>query len=313
MALLDAVNKWIAAGCVCIPVHNDGSKKPLVTWSAYTHAAPRQRTVERWFSEDAGERGVAVICGAVSGNLEVLDFDDRQIAEEFEVLCLSLGLYVLAECPKVETPSGGCHIYLRCTTPVQGNTKLAMRRDIAAQPETVIETRGERGYVLAPPTVTPSGRYRFLRGRPHTIPLVSVAVLRRLHWAAGYFDEELCPREDHSTPGIHTGLEDVHRLRTGPRPGDSVTAQDAISALLRHGWKPAGQRGTNVLLRRPGKRDGHSATWNGRYFYVFSSNAHPFAPQTAYTAFAVVTMLDHNGDYRAASRAIRHQRRASET
>jgi hypothetical protein len=37
---------------------------------------------------------------------------------------------------------------------------------------------------------------------------------------------------------------------------------------------------------------------------VFSSNAWPFEPQTAYSKFAAYALLEHHGDFRAAARLL---------
>ena len=68
------------------------------------------------------------------------------------------------------------------------------------------------------------------------------------------------------------------------------------------------QAGAESYWRRPGKRRGHSATFNyhhTRYFYVFTGNAPPFDPDRAYSPFAVYALLECNGDYRAAASALR--------
>src|SRR5262249_42289775 len=39
-------------------------------------------------------------------------------------------------------------------------------------------------------------------------------------------------------------------------------------------------------------------------FYVFSTNAYPFEHETSYSKFAAYALLNHNGDYKAAARAI---------
>ena len=70
------------------------------------------------------------------------------------------------------------------------------------------------------------------------------------------------------------------------------------------------QKAGHLLLRRPGKSAGHSATFG----YVgpgvlnnFSSNAHPFAKDHGYGPFAIYTLLCHGGDYHAAAKALYSQ------
>jgi hypothetical protein len=92
----------------------------------------------------------------------------------------------------------------------------------------------------------------------------------------------------------------------GGRPGDDFNQRgDLASALEGHGWQRIGESGGNQLWRRPGKATGnHSATFDGRTFYVFSSAAPPFEANTGYSPFAVYAMLEHDGDYAAASACL---------
>jgi hypothetical protein len=62
-----------------------------------------------------------------------------------------------------------------------------------------------------------------------------------------------------------------------------------------------------VCPRRPGKiGPGISTTHYAvrHLLYVFSTNATPFEPDTAYTPFAVYAWLMHGGDFTAAARAL---------
>lgn len=101
-------------------------------------------------------------------------------------------------------------------------------------------------------------------------------------------------------------------MRTAPinpdnaRPGDLYAqTADVPELLLSHGWQMVGGPSNNQQWRRPGKTDGnHSATWNGEVFYVFSSSAPPFEPNTGYGAFGVYAALEHGGDHSAAAKAL---------
>lgn len=69
-------------------------------------------------------------------------------------------------------------------------------------------------------------------------------------------------------------------------------ASDATVVLLvEEGWTVVGAFEDNVRLRRPGQDTGHQATWNGKVFYNFSSNAEPFEPDTAYNAAQAFDLL----------------------
>lgn len=96
------------------------------------------------------------------------------------------------------------------------------------------------------------------------------------------------------------------------RPGDDLNERgEWRSILLPHGWEWVFQHGGTWHLRRPGKREGTSATIGhstdgAERLYVFTSSTE-FEPNVPYTKFAAYTLLEHHGDYAAASRALRAQ------
>ena len=72
------------------------------------------------------------------------------------------------------------------------------------------------------------------------------------------------------------------------------------SILEYNGWKEL----TNNKWRRPGKKDGISATLGvvaPNVFFVFTSNAYPFEEMKAYLPFQVLALLKFNGDFKAAA------------
>ena len=112
------------------------------------------------------------------------------------------------------------------------------------------------------------------------------------------------------------------RARTGPamssseakgdRPGDEFNRRGDWSAILTgHGWTVDHTSGGVTYWTRPGKGRGTSATTgkcktegSGDLLYVFSSNAYPFEAEAAYSKFAALTFLNHNGDFSAAASAV---------
>jgi len=92
----------------------------------------------------------------------------------------------------------------------------------------------------------------------------------------------------------------------GGRPGDDYNRRGEIATVLEaHGWQRVGEANANQFWRRPGKATGnHSATFDGHTFYVFSSAAPPFEPNQGYSPFAVYAILEHSGDFTAASAAL---------
>lgn len=97
----------------------------------------------------------------------------------------------------------------------------------------------------------------------------------------------------------------------GERPGDRFTRETDWSEIL-HGWKLLSTRGQTRKWQRPEgtkpkETPGCSATTGGGgydVFYVFSSNAPPFEPNTSYTKFRAYSLIEHGGDDSAAASAL---------
>ena len=62
-----------------------------------------------------------------------------------------------------------------------------------------------------------------------------------------------------------------------------------------------------VYLRKPGKNKGHQATLHAvapNIFWCFSTSAAPFEVKKPYSPFQVYGLLEHNGDFTAAAKAL---------
>ncbi|MBD3418468.1 hypothetical protein GF412_05830, partial [Candidatus Micrarchaeota archaeon] len=184
-AVLTAARAYVAAGLSVLPI-TPGSKRPdarrlpLVcadgddraqpSWTPYTSRLATDDELVRWFG-GAQPAGVGIIGGAVSGGLVVLDLESADAFQRWRSNAeLLLDPALLAALPIVQTGKG-FHIYLRTAAP-GGNRKLAMQ-----QRQTIAETRGEGGYVLAPPTVHPDTHqpYALIQGTLTTIPVLDAA------------------------------------------------------------------------------------------------------------------------------------------
>jgi hypothetical protein len=147
MSILQIATEYISAGLSVIPIRADGSKAPaLATWKPYQSRLATSDELRDWFA--AVDVGIAIIAGAVSGNLEVLDFDDGSLLcgclEEADARAPG----IVERLVIVATPSEGWHCFYR-SAQIEGNLKLAQHQG-EQRVETDIETRGEGGYVLAP-------------------------------------------------------------------------------------------------------------------------------------------------------------------
>lgn len=304
-----------AAGCCVLPPKQDGSKQPdAVSWTRYQRTRSTREEIERWYA-DGHRTGLGIVCGTVSGNLELFEFDDPEIHTQFLAVAEEAGLGHLVDRVATgwsdATPSGGIHWYYRLLDAKPRTTALARRpgTDAAGRPRPLplIETKGEGGYVIAAPShgsVHPSGRpYRRLAGGPTTIATITAAERDALWSLARRFDEvpkpELAPTRSSRSSG------DDHWL---VRPGDDYNERaDWEEILTPRGWQPVRQQAEETLWRRP---DGYPGGWGASTnyggldrLYVWTT-ATPFDPDRSYDKFAAYTTLEHGGDFPAAARAL---------
>jgi len=265
--------------------------------------------VKRW---SRNGYGTGIVAGKVSGNLEVIDFDDPAAFELWKRLVGELGgADLLKMLVIVETPTGGFHVYYRCSDGVEGNQKLAQRRGSDGKLRVLIETRGEGGYVIAPGSPRKCHplrkSYKLLEGDLAKIPTTTSEERELLLSAARALNEYIEPKR------FISGNSDA----SGNRPGDDFNARASWDEILEpHDWRKAGERGEGTDWRRPGKEIGISATTNHAgmdLFYNFSTNGHPFEAETGYTKFAAYTFLNHGGDFSAAAADLAEKGYGKET
>ncbi|PIR20469.1 MAG: hypothetical protein COV45_06045 [Deltaproteobacteria bacterium CG11_big_fil_rev_8_21_14_0_20_47_16] len=304
---ISAARELVAAGLSPIPVRTDGSKAATVPWKAYQE---RPMTDDEILCLFKGDVGIALVCGPVSGNLELIDVDDNDIYEEWAARVNQLAPVLLSRLPEIRTPRGGGHIPYRCSV-IESNQKLAEEAVPDAETgeikrKTLIETRGIGGYFLteySPGTCHPTGKtYKHISGPPLTeIPEITTEERQLLLDIARSFNQ--VPKKVQALP-----VEKPTKSGNSHRPGDDYNKRASWEeVLVPHGWVPVEQSRGALHWRRPGKDDkGTSATtgYCGDLFYVFSSNAHPFETSAGYDKFAAYTLLNHAGDYKAAAKEL---------
>lgn len=304
--------EWLhASGISLIPVRDKPqgeyiAKTPYRGWKA--SQTTRLPLPDLWTQMDAhNTTAVAIIAGAVSGNLEIIDIDVKYKPGIDAVIFMALRDLYPDLYPRLrihKTPSGGYHILYRTeptSPPIPGNKKLAGRNKTAAElitqpkPTTVnfIETRGEGGYALAPPSMG----YTVLQDVP--IPVIT--------WA------ERCAIE--SIMRSHSELIEVAQVYKPTRqdsdyydknPFDHFNQSlEAETVLQDHGWKFKNQSNLFIWFTRPGKDAGVSASFNKqkRVFYIFTSSTE-FDESKGYNPSTALSILAHNGDRKATYRAL---------
>ena len=328
---------WHNAGCCVIPIRADGTKRPLGEWKQYMTNRPTRDETASLFHQRP-RLGVGIVCGAVSGNLEMLELEGRAASgddiDKIYAECEKLGTHVVLLFEELMTqgyaewtPSGGLHFLYRILDhPVPGNTKVARRpatedeiREqlaLGVAPERInkikvlSETRGEGGFVVVAPTpghCHPSGEsWSVAAGNIGVIPTLTWADRNLLHQAIHAALDEM-PQQTAVAP--RPALSTLLPSRSD-RPGDDFSNRASWDEILTpHGWRVHHVAGHTTFWTRPGKelRDGHSATTGhsptGDRLYVFTSSTE-FDQETPYNKFAAYTILEHGGDFAAATRAL---------
>src|SRR4029453_19072659 len=76
MNLADTARMWQQAGVSVVPILANQTKRPAVRWAEYQVTAPSLGQVDEWWG-NGKSYGLALICGAVSGNLEMTEVEGR--------------------------------------------------------------------------------------------------------------------------------------------------------------------------------------------------------------------------------------------
>jgi hypothetical protein len=296
---VETASAYLKAGLSVLPAVKARKRPAVGAWKTWSQRLPTDIEVEAWFSN--GHEALCVIAGAVSLNLECIDFDQK--AEAYPAWCAKVDSSLLASLVVESTPSGGKHVVYRCEGKVEGNQKLAQGvRD--GKIATLIETRGEAGLFLC----APSPGYALEHGDFAHIPTIPQEAREALLSAARELDEQPPAEARESAPAPAVAAPAPSSAGFLTRPGDDFASRgDPRPYLLAHGWTLCGEKSDgNELWTRPGKdaRAGHSATLKDGVFFVFSSNASPFEPNRGYNAYQVYALLEHANDFKAATAAL---------
>ena len=302
-------------GISVVPVSVDGSKKPApFTWRKYQEERPTTQELIDWFGKGT-QQGVGAICGAVSGNLEMLELEGRAVAAQIHIQAKDMaensGLGDLWQ--KIQdgycevTPSGGIHwLYRISDGQVPGNQKLARRPGENGGVDVLCETRGEGGFVILAPSAGschPSGEpWKILSGSIQTIPTITLDEREALFSIFRCFDE--MPKIENIAQEVKS--REVNLSLPGDDYNSKVTWEQILTPL---GWSKVYTKGKAIAWRRPGKNEGISATtnFNGKdNLYVFTTST-IFESEHSYSKFAAYATLEHNGDFKKAASALRSQ------
>ncbi|MCS6780664.1 MAG: bifunctional DNA primase/polymerase [Geminicoccaceae bacterium] len=208
--------RYLARGWSVIPLR-PRDKRPLVAWEPFRHRRPLARELTEWL-ERWPDANLGIVTGRVSG-LVVVDVDPGK-GGEASLAGLEACFGRLPPTLVVRTGGGGRHLYFRHPG---GEVPCA----VGIRPG--LDLRGDGGYVVAPPSIHPSGRaYRFERaaGEPLAAPAPFPGWLAALLRTTG-------ARHGHPI-GWWRRL-----LREGLKEGERNTRLASLAGLLlHHGLEP---------------------------------------------------------------------------
>jgi putative DNA primase/helicase len=309
-SLHDIACAFADLGLSVVPPAEDGTKRPIGEWKVYQSERADLRQIDQWYGMATG---IGLVCGQISQGLELFEFDERATYDRFCEACRGLNggdlLNAIEAGYLEETPGGGIHwFYFVGDGAVRGSTKLARRKVGEHEFKTLIETKGEGGFVVVAPSfgrVHPTGKaYRLIQGGLDRVVSLTDEERNWLWDLARSFDETgesqnispepAQPARDHTVDWPDTIT-----------PGDDFNARMKWADIL-VGWRLVYQHGETEYWRRPGKDHGHSATVNHGgtdRLHVFSSSTE-FQPGEGYSRFGAYAQLNHHGDFSATARAL---------
>lgn len=280
-------------------VWNAAEGRAKRSWSEFREHLPSEEQLQGWFSD--GRCGIAIVCGAVSNGLTVLDFEAVDAWEQWRAHAVSLlDESVVGALPVVRTGRGK-HVYFRMDAPAR-SAVLARRRmpstdgTSASGLRVLVETRGEGSTAISAPTIHSLGtRYTVEHGSPTDVPRLTPAQAQAVLDAARALSEEFVEGGG-STSTARSGTSTIQAFNE---------ATDIGSVLETHGYRPCGATG---FIRPDGDHASVIVIAGQNRSLHFNSNdqlhrVSPTGSLHAQTPFSIICELDHGGDVRA---AVRH-------
>lgn len=298
LSLRDSAELYLGLGLSVVPLQED--KRPATKeWKSLQTQRLQPSELETYFKPSVPSIGI--VCGAISGGLEVIDVDIKHdtTGKLWEELSELLSTYLFEETYSslviAKTKNGGFHIYYKSDS-IPGNIPDLARN---TSKESLIETRGEGGYVVAPPT----RGYSFYQNDLSSIPKITPNQRELILNICRSFNQlqKESPKEKHTTNSSSF-------TSSGLTPWEDYNQRgDVVELLEKHSWKYVSQQGERVHLKRPGETDspisGNFHT-SKRKLRVFSTST-VFDSDIAYTPSQVFILLECNGDTKLAYKRLR--------
>lgn len=287
------IAKYIDEGISVIPVRDKDdaggvAKSPFGSWKTAQRTITDKAVLFDLMDIKYNTTAVGIVGGKVSGNLEIIDIDvkykpgiDATLFTDLKTLYPDL----LSRLRIHKSPSGGYHILYRCETSVPGNQKLAGRKGDNGKPINFIETRGEGGYVLAPPSLG----YRVIKDIP--IPMLTAIDRESIVGLCRSYNE-IVKIEKPPAPAP----SDIQYYDTNPFE-DFNNRCDPTELATSQGWSVFKFNSNFIWYTRPGKGKGVSMSFNlsKRFFFCFTASTE-LEENHGYSPANLLSALQFRGD-----------------
>ena len=193
--LEDAIN-YRRAGFSVIPI-KPRDKRPLIQWEQYQSEAPTEQQIQEWFAKWP-DANMALVTGAIS-DCVVIDIDTEQAKAKLKNF---VDDFDLAGVPRSKTGKGWQLFFKHPAVPIPNRAGLIPGLD----------TRGDGGYVVAPPSIHPNGKqYRWEVPLNGKLPELPKPLLKLIQAAPS---AEQGPRERFDTASALAGVPEGKRDQT---------------------------------------------------------------------------------------------------
>ena len=138
---------WYYEQGFCVIPAYPREKRPLVEWKIFQEARPSREEIVDWFKDKTTDDvNIGIVCGEVSGNLVIFDFDDTEV---YNRVIAPLEDFIRV----TVTGSGKYHLWYR---------SHVLPKSFKIQ-EISLEVRSTGNFTIVPPSIHPDGgQYRFI-------------------------------------------------------------------------------------------------------------------------------------------------------
>ena len=133
--MIETARAYLRAGLCPLPAILAEKRPALSAWKQYQKHLPTEHQLQHWFTDS---QPICLLAGAISGNLELIDFDfGGELFAPWREMVEEAAPGLVERLVVERSQSGGRHVVYRCDAPIPGNQKLAQR---------IIQAPGPAGY-----------------------------------------------------------------------------------------------------------------------------------------------------------------------